>query len=91
MSDAPKREFFDRVQPVITQFAISLQEKHGLTVDEVGNSLMSDGIAIAVGVSGKEATTVALGGMRRRCGPPADLSSGGGAETACLSLLETTA
>ena len=63
MSEKP--DFYDRVQPLITQFAISLQEEHGLSVDEVGNSLMSAGIAIAVGVSGKEATVVALGAIAK--------------------------
>ena len=63
MSYEPKRDFFARVQPKLTQFAISLQEQDGLTVAQVGDALMSAAVAISVGVSGRAATVAALGGI----------------------------
>jgi hypothetical protein len=63
MTDEPKREFFTRVRPLITQFAIDLQEKHGLSVADVADSFMSAAVAISVGVSGRERTCVHLGAI----------------------------
>jgi hypothetical protein len=58
-----KREFFNRVQPKLTAFAIELNEKDGLSVAEVADALMSAAIAISVGVSGRERTVMHLGAV----------------------------
>jgi hypothetical protein len=62
MTDDPKPHFYDFAQPKVTALAIELQQ-HGLSLDQVANVLMSGGIALAVGISGKEATVVALGAI----------------------------
>ena len=65
MTEDRKRDFFDAVQPKLTEFAISLQEQDGLTVAEVGDALMSAAVAISVGATGRAATAAALLGIAR--------------------------
>ena len=65
MTEDRKRDFFDAVQPKLTQFTISLQEQDGLTVAEVGDALMSAAVAISVGATGRAATAAALLGIAR--------------------------
>ncbi|MET0531564.1 MAG: hypothetical protein ABW003_25080 [Microvirga sp.] len=38
MTKDRERDFFDRVQPELTAFEISLQEEDGVTVDQVGDA-----------------------------------------------------
>ena len=65
MTEDRKRDFFNAVQPKLTQFGISLQEQDGLTVAEVGDALMSAAVAISVGATGRAATAAALLGIAR--------------------------
>jgi hypothetical protein len=58
-----KPDLYDRAQTKVTRLAVELNEVDQLSLDQVANALMSGAIALAVGVSGKEATVAHLGAI----------------------------